>query len=1107
MVRRKFLLWVLVLATALALLFNVPSAFAAPVALLFGLLTVGAVYFSVLLSRGEITVACAVGMLAVLVLPPDSALSAGYGIFAGGLAGSVLRGTQRKRRPRYHQTAPISQNIITLTSRVTLSYLLANMAYRAAGGQQPLAVFSTGDVVPLAVLVVTYTGLFLGIFYLAVFIDGRSVRAAIEDNWPLLLLTFVVPLPLILLNLIVFAPSTPQSTGIIIGELAMVTLGLYAFSRMRYRQQRQQQQMQALANVGLAVRADQHPDSLLETVYRELAALLFIDYFEAVLCGPDDRQVQQVLVVHDGEMAHQSATIKRLPDSLIDHILKTQAPLLFERDVRAQAQRIGLSPPKHPVSAWLGVPLLAGGHGLGALVIASTRPDQRFGDEELHVLNLIATATSAAIDNAQLYRQQTARMTRFANLNTVLALLSETLLPDDVLDRIISSASVVSEATAIAVYRYMEGAFSLVRSAGLAEDFAAMPLLTVTSGQQYEGNAITIIEDMARDERVSHLREIMRREGKTAWVELPLAVGGQTIGAICLYYDQPQGFDSEHIEFMRAFANQVAQAIQNADLYTITYRALETRVQQLSVLAAMGRRLTATMDTATICDLLLDTAINATDAGAGAVVLISRGPVEVMAMRGYPEAVFSDSTLLTQGITGRVLAGGRARYSTDVAAAEGYVAVLKSTRSQLSVPMIWRDQTLGVLTLESDRREQFDAENSAFVSQLVNQAVFALENARLFSTIMEAHGRMQAILNTMTEALILIDQHDVIALANPRVALIGLESGELVGKSLHTAIESTDLAQRTGFKSESEMIRVLRSSREMAETHRPELFAYTHNTGKGTVHVQREIIPVSDEQGEVIGMLLVFYDQTEQHQLERAREEFSQMIIHDLRSPLTAVTSSVMLLTEMIPPDSEFSTVVEKTAGSSQRAIRKLLNRVDSLLEVSRMKSGTMSLQLEVGQMGYLIENVRNELAPLALNLNIQLVAEVPADEPHLIMDTEKIERVLLNLVDNALKFSPRDSDILIRVDVYSPGVTTLLRVDVVDHGPGVPASERESIFDRFVQIQQHQTRQRRGSGLGLNFCKTAVEAHGGRIWIEDNPSGGSIFSFTLPLSSGIGPE
>jgi signal transduction histidine kinase len=141
----------------------------------------------------------------------------------------------------------------------------------------------------------------------------------------------------------------------------------------------------------------------------------------------------------------------------------------------------------------------------------------------------------------------------------------------------------------------------------------------------------------------------------------------------------------------------------------------------------------------------------------------------------------------------------------------------------------------------------------------------------------------------------------------------------------------------------------------------------------------------------------------------------------------------------------------------------------------------------------------------LARDLKIQIEAQVLEDEPHLIMDTEKIERVLLNLVDNALKFSPRESFINVHVYRYVPVITPLLRIDVVDNGPGVPLTERESIFDRFVQIQQHQTRLRRGSGLGLNFCKTAVEAHGGRIWIEDNPSGGSIFSFTLPLSTDDG--
>jgi NtrC-family two-component system sensor histidine kinase KinB len=252
----------------------------------------------------------------------------------------------------------------------------------------------------------------------------------------------------------------------------------------------------------------------------------------------------------------------------------------------------------------------------------------------------------------------------------------------------------------------------------------------------------------------------------------------------------------------------------------------------------------------------------------------------------------------------------------------------------------------------------------------------------------------------------------------------------------------------------------------------------------------------------VIGVLLVFNDETETHNLERAREEFSQLIIHDLRSPLTAVTSSVSLLSEIIPPENEFSALIAKTAGSSQRAIRKLLNRVDSLLDISRMKSGQMSLHLEVAQLGPLIDNVCTELEPLAHDLDIVIAPQLPDDQPWLLIDPEKIERVLLNLVDNALKFSPRATPITIHMQVSEEQVC----MQVIDGGPGIPESERQSIFDRFVQIQNQSIRHRRGSGLGLNFCKLAIEAHGGRIWIDANPSGGSVFAFTLPLSNVNGP-
>ncbi len=335
------------------------------------------------------------------------------------------------------------------------------------------------------------------------------------------------------------------------------------------------------------------------------------------------------------------------------------------------------------------------------------------------------------------------------------------------------------------------------------------------------------------------------------------------------------------------------------------------------------------------------------------------------------------------------------------------------------------------------------------------------------------------------------------------MSLLGLESERLLGTNLHNLLHDPELnlCERLGFQSDSDLLIALQEPRRMENTR---VYSLT-TSGRAPLHIQRQIIPVEDEQGEVIGILLAFHDETARYNLDRAREEFSQMIIHDLRSPLTAVTSSVMLLNEIIPPENEFSGIVSKTAGSSQRAIRKLLNRVDSLLDISRMKSDSMTLQLEVACLSPLLNNVQTELEPLAHDMDIAIRARLPEDEPSLVIDTEKVERVLMNLVDNALKFSPRESEILVRASrrENSPPV---LRVEVIDQGPGVPADERQSIFDRFVQIQQASGSQRRGSGLGLNFCKLVVEAHGGSIWIEDNPQGGSIFAFTLPIATGDNP-
>jgi signal transduction histidine kinase len=222
------------------------------------------------------------------------------------------------------------------------------------------------------------------------------------------------------------------------------------------------------------------------------------------------------------------------------------------------------------------------------------------------------------------------------------------------------------------------------------------------------------------------------------------------------------------------------------------------------------------------------------------------------------------------------------------------------------------------------------------------------------------------------------------------------------------------------------------------------------------------------------------------------------MIIHDLRSPLTAVTTSLKLMTEIVPKESDIRPLVETTADASRRAIRKILSRVDSLLDISRMESGFINLDTKPTELATLVDSVCIELSPLAHELIIAIKTEIPEDMPLLAIDADKVERVLLNLLDNALKFAPMGSTVTIRArarsekDGYS-------RTDVIDFGPGVPDEYKTRLFDRFVQVEGRSGK-RRGSGLGLSFCRLVAEGHGGRIWIEDNPGGGSIFSMTLPL-------
>jgi two-component system, NtrC family, sensor histidine kinase KinB len=1076
------------------------------------LLTAFALILSVPLSRGELSITHAIGMIAFLSLDSSVAPTMTIAIFLGSiLGGFMLMQIHRRSYGRFRPPMTFI-SVIHIVARVTLSFFVASRVYLTLFNAT-LPISSSTDfqenLLALIAYGVMYVVLMLVSLILEIETNARDTRFVVQENFITLSITLILPVPFAYIGAsvartdesIVFFTFTTIGIGLII-------LGLYALNRSQERLRRQLDEMRSISVATRALRNNLELNGVLRTAFVQVSQLMNAENFTVALINEAENRMSFPLVIRNGqEIQVKDGTF---PDDygLIKYIMDMSSPLLIQGDVTAKAKELAAEVPNNPIQSWLGVPLVASEKSIGAFVVQSF--DNRvFDEDDLRLLNIIVASTSIAVENSRLYRQKSLRAEQLATLNQVTALLTGTLSPDEVQDTIVSSASTISEANAIAVFLFTEGKSNelrLVRHAGLSDAFSSkpiMPLLTDELAQTAEhylkpqSMVVSNVEDT--NVALGRIRQRLKDEGIFAFIENPLVLSGMNLGILVLYFNKPQVFHDEHIDLIQAFATQAAQAINNAHRFTTTDAALEQRVEQLHVLAAIGRLLNATMDMHQIYDLVLTYTTDATKAPRG-MVAIQRSPdrLIVPSQRGYPDDMFQDTSMLQHGLTGRVLKSGQPMRSTDTRRETGYLPLSPSTRSLLIVPILKGRDILGIIMLESDSVGAFSESDGQFVSQVANQAVIAIDNTQLFHRIREARDNMQVILDAMEESIILIDNEEQIALVNPRIDLIDLSAGAVQNQTIDMLLDNPELnfAKKLGFSS-NEAFRILLGNLSANEwTAFPPHSYEVHGDEFGVRFIQRQIIPVRDEDKHIMGILLVFYNKTEERELARSRESFSQMIVHDLRSPLTAVTTSLRLLTELVPEESDFRPLVDRTTTASRRAIRKVLARVDSLLDISKMESGEIRLDREPTPIAQIVDSVRTELKPLAEELEVEIVSEVDANLPLLDIDGDKIERMVLNLVDNALKYSPSESIVMVRAHVVDEHY---LQIAVVDSGPGVPEEYKRRLFDRFVQVEGRKNI-RRGVGLGLTFCKLVVEAHGGDIWIEDNPEGGSIFKVTLPI-------
>jgi histidine kinase len=254
---------------------------------------------------------------------------------------------------------------------------------------------------------------------------------------------------------------------------------------------------------------------------------------------------------------------------------------------------------------------------------------------------------------------------------------------------------------------------------------------------------------------------------------------------------------------------------------------------------------------------------------------------------------------------------------------------------------------------------------------------------------------------------------------------------------------------------------------------------------------KRVVARSSDELGELAHSFNQMAEKLEQ--VEAMRRQLVGDVSHELRTPLSAIKGSMEGLIDGVLP------ATPETYQQIRQEANRLARLVDDLQELSRVEAGAYSLQRHPISVAKLIQAVLKRLAPQALTKNIVIHQEIPDGLPSVLVDADRITQVLVNLVGNALQYTPAGGDVTLSAERKAKEIL----ISVTDTGIGIPSEHLPHLFTRFYRVDKSRSRQAGGgSGIGLTIARHIIEAHAGRIWAESAGTGkGSTFKFTLPVA------
>ncbi len=890
-------------------------------------------------------------------------------------------------------------------------------------------------------------------------------------------------------------------------------------------------EISVIYRVSQALTATIDLDELLKQLPEQLSAIVDTRNIYLALYDKTSDIITFSLVQEEGHPVQAAPQPAR---GLTGHIIATRKPLLLTGEAGQETMQTlqSLTVGTKQAASYLGVPLLAGDEVVGVLAIQDLDDPYAYTENDLRLLTTVAAQLSVIVQNSRLFTETRQRSADLSLLFEIGNRIADELDEDKLVDIIFEVLGNALQVNTIVLLMVDE--FGTLRANVLDAGERIQDVEVPRDGSSLSEYILRTREPLlVRD--LHNPDEPLPVEGYDvgmpvrSWVGVPLIARGKPIGVLSIQDSLPERFSVRHERLLTQVAGQLATALDNAHLFAqvqsyaeqLEHRVAE-RTQELArehqrteTLLRIITELSASLDMDIVLNRTLSLINQIVGAEQSTIMLIDAAERTLVrrASHGYTEPVSEGGERSTikpnEGLAGWVIRHREPVLLADVTRDPRWKAnpdFPTRHRSALVVPLMVGEEALGTLMLFHREPNRFSETQLDLVAATAKQIAVAVNNANLYRLIADQAERLgdmlrkqhieasrsQAILEAVADGVLVTDKGGTVTLFNASAErILRLPREQVLDKSLEHFSGLFGKAAR-------DWMNTIQEWSANPEAYSSEnIYAEQVDLDDGRV-VSVHLSPVLPRD-EFLGTVSIFRDITHQVEVGRLKSEFVANVSHELRTPMTSIKGyvDIMLMGAAGKLSDQQTNFLEVIKSNTDR----MITLVNDLLNISQMETGRIELDIAPLNVRPVLETAISRVRLMAEKENraMTLALDLPDALPLVLADSDRLEQIVQNLVDNAYHYTPAGGHIW--VSAHPEG--DFLQVDVRDDGIGIPPEEQEHVFERFYRGEDTLVIETAGTGLGLSIVQNLVEMHGGRIWVtsEGVPGAGSVFSFTIPLS------